>query len=67
VVENAARISNSHFVTQRWLGGMLTNWLTIKNCIDNLRLFCDFTLNYFLCFIYLEFCVLIEFFVLIMF
>lgn len=38
VVENAARISNSHFVTQRWLGGMLTNWLTIKNCIDNLRL-----------------------------
>nr|YP_010700417.1 ribosomal protein S2 [Phacus arnoldii]WCH63544.1 ribosomal protein S2 [Phacus arnoldii] len=30
--------SNSYYVTQRWLGGMLTNWITIKNCIENLKL-----------------------------
>lgn len=38
VIENCAKVSNSHYVIQRWLGGMLTNWNTIKLCIDNLQL-----------------------------
>lgn len=42
VVESSALSCNSHYITQRWLGGMLTNWATIKNCIDNLQFFCDF-------------------------
>lgn len=42
VVEKVAKDSNSYYVTQRWLGGMLTNWITIKSCIDNLDQFCDF-------------------------
>nr|NP_041924.1 ribosomal protein S2 [Euglena gracilis]P30389.1 RecName: Full=Small ribosomal subunit protein uS2c; AltName: Full=30S ribosomal protein S2, chloroplastic [Euglena gracilis]AKL82378.1 ribosomal protein S2 [Euglena gracilis var. bacillaris]CAA50111.1 30S ribosomal protein S2 [Euglena gracilis]CAA77928.1 ribosomal protein S2 [Euglena gracilis] len=28
---------NSFFVTKRWLGGILTNWITIKNCINKLK------------------------------
>lgn len=50
VVENCANESNSFYVTQRWLGGMLTNWVTIKNCIENLKLLnkqeADGSLNY---------------------
>jgi len=42
IVEDYAVASDSFFVTQRWLGGMLTNWNTIKSCIDNLNTFCDF-------------------------
>jgi small subunit ribosomal protein S2 len=38
VIENHANFSNSHYITQRWLGGMLTNWNTIKLCIENLQL-----------------------------
>ena len=38
VIENCAKMSNSYYVNQRWLGGMLTNWKTIKICIDNLQL-----------------------------
>lgn len=30
-------MSNSHYVNQRWLGGMLTNWATMKVCIENLQ------------------------------
>nr|YP_007517044.2 ribosomal protein S2 [Euglena viridis]AEY70816.2 ribosomal protein S2 [Euglena viridis] len=37
VIENYAIESNSYYVTQRWLGGLLTNWSTIKNCLDNLQ------------------------------
>jgi len=40
VVESCALETGSHFVTQRWLGGMLTNWSTIKVCVNNLQLFC---------------------------
>jgi hypothetical protein len=42
VVEDCAINCNAHYVTQRWLGGMLTNWFTIKTCIDNLQSFCVF-------------------------
>nr|YP_009145469.1 ribosomal protein S2 [Monomorphina parapyrum]AKL78942.1 ribosomal protein S2 [Monomorphina parapyrum] len=37
IIESCALNSNSYYVTQRWLGGMLTNWSTIKLCIDSLR------------------------------
>lgn len=37
VIESCALSCNSHFVTNRWLGGTLTNWSTIKLCIDNLQ------------------------------
>nr|AKL79004.1 ribosomal protein S2 [Euglena viridis] len=37
VIENYAIESNSYYVTQRWLGGLLTNWSTIKICLDNLQ------------------------------
>lgn len=40
IIESCAINCNSHYVTQRWLGGMLTNWATIKTCIDNLQSFC---------------------------
>lgn len=67
VVEDCARNCNAHYVTQRWLGGMLTNWSTIKTCIDNLQSFCVFIISlfiylivfirfYFYCFINLNFC-----------
>lgn len=32
-----ARRCNSFYVNNRWLGGMLTNWVTLKNRIDRLR------------------------------
>lgn len=37
IVETCALESNSYFVTKRWLGGMLTNWSTMKNCIESLQ------------------------------
>jgi small subunit ribosomal protein S2 len=37
VIESYALKSNCHYVTHRWLGGMLTNWSTIKICINNLQ------------------------------
>ena len=36
VAEQALR-SNSFYVNQRWLGGMLTNWDTIKTRVDRLK------------------------------
>lgn len=36
VAQEALRCS-SYFVNQRWLGGMLTNWTTIKTRIDRLK------------------------------
>ena len=36
IVEEAAR-SNQHYVTQRWLGGTLTNFKTVKGSLDRLR------------------------------
>ncbi len=36
-VEEHAQRCGQHFVNQRWLGGMLTNWKTISKSIDRLR------------------------------
>jgi len=36
IVQECAINSNSYYVTHRWLGGMLTNWTTIKECINKL-------------------------------
>ena len=36
-IRRVALESESHYVNQRWLGGMLTNWNTMKKCIKNLR------------------------------
>ena len=36
IAEQASR-SNSFYVNQRWLGGMLTNWNTIKTRVDRLK------------------------------
>ena len=37
VVEEQAKRSQQFFVTQRWLGGMLTNFKTLKQSIDRLK------------------------------
>lgn len=37
VIQSYALSSGSHYVNQRWLGGMLTNWSTIKKCISSLQ------------------------------
>jgi small subunit ribosomal protein S2 len=36
-VEKAAVLTKSYFVNVRWLGGMLTNWKTIKKLISKLK------------------------------
>ncbi len=36
IVDEASR-SNQHYVTQRWLGGTLTNFKTVKGSLDRLR------------------------------
>ena len=36
VAEQALR-SNSFYVNQRWLGGMLTNWVTIRSRVERLK------------------------------
>lgn len=36
-IAEAARKSGQHFVNHRWLGGMLTNWKTIRQSIKRLR------------------------------
>lgn len=36
-VKEAAQRSGQYFVTERWLGGMLTNWNTIQNRIQRLK------------------------------
>lgn len=37
IIEEEAKRAGQYFVTHRWLGGMLTNWKTIKNSIGRLR------------------------------
>ena len=37
LIAQAAEQSNSYYVNHRWLGGMLTNWATIKNRIERLK------------------------------
>uniref|UniRef100_A0AAU7YPP6 Small ribosomal subunit protein uS2c n=1 Tax=Gracilaria hainanensis TaxID=2871843 RepID=A0AAU7YPP6_9FLOR len=36
IAEQAIR-SNSYYINQRWLGGMLTNWITIKSRVERLQ------------------------------
>ncbi len=36
-IQEAAKKSGQYFVTKRWLGGMLTNFQTIKTSIDRLK------------------------------
>lgn len=37
LVSEIAKSCNSFFVTERWLGGLLTNWVTIQNSITKLN------------------------------
>ena len=37
IVRELAETHKQHFVTDRWLGGMLTNWTTMKARIDRLK------------------------------
>ena len=37
IIVDVAERSNSFYVNQRWLGGMLTNWTTLKNRIEYLK------------------------------
>ncbi|MBD2100639.1 30S ribosomal protein S2 [Leptolyngbya sp. FACHB-261] len=37
IVAQEALRCGSHYVNQRWLGGMLTNWATIKTRVDRLK------------------------------
>ena len=37
IVAREASRSNSFYVNQRWLGGMLTNWVTIKSRVERLN------------------------------
>lgn len=37
IVAREAIRANSYYVNQRWLGGMLTNWITIKSRVDRLK------------------------------
>ena len=37
VIAQQANKSNSYYVNHRWLGGMLTNWVTLKSRIERLK------------------------------
>jgi small subunit ribosomal protein S2 len=37
IIANQAKRSNSFYINYRWLGGMLTNWPTIQNRINQLK------------------------------
>nr|YP_009295680.1 ribosomal protein S2 [Mastocarpus papillatus]AOL58164.1 ribosomal protein S2 [Mastocarpus papillatus] len=37
IVAQEALRSNSYYVNQRWLGGILTNWVTIKSRVERLK------------------------------
>jgi len=37
LIEQEAKRCNSYYVNHRWLGGMLTNWVTVKNQILKLK------------------------------
>ena len=38
IVADQALRSNSFYVNQRWLGGMLTNWNTVKSRVERLKI-----------------------------
>merc|ERR1712238_537925 len=37
LIASEAKRCNSHYVNERWLGGMLTNWITLKSRIERLK------------------------------
>lgn len=37
IIAQEALRCNSYYVNQRWLGGMLTNWITIKSRVNRLK------------------------------
>ena len=37
IIAQEAMRSDSYYVNQRWLGGMLTNWITIKSRVERLK------------------------------
>ena len=37
IIENIAKETNNYYVNFRWLGGMITNWNTVKNSINTLN------------------------------
>nr|YP_009774087.1 30S ribosomal protein S2 [Caulacanthus okamurae]QIZ74704.1 30S ribosomal protein S2 [Caulacanthus okamurae] len=37
IIKQEALRSNSYYVNQRWLGGILTNWVTIKSRVERLK------------------------------
>nr|QUE28435.1 ribosomal protein S2 [Porphyrostromium boryanum] len=37
IIADEAKRCNSFYVNQRWLGGMLTNWITIKSRVERLK------------------------------
>nr|QUE29175.1 ribosomal protein S2 [Erythrotrichia welwitschii] len=37
IIAEEAKRCNSFYVNQRWLGGMLTNWITIKSRVERLK------------------------------
>ncbi len=37
IIAREAIRSHSYYVNQRWLGGMLTNWVTIRSRVDRLK------------------------------
>ena len=37
VIAQQANMCNSYYVNHRWLGGMLTNWITLKSRIERLK------------------------------
>lgn len=38
LIQHCSKKLNSFYITERWLGGMLTNWNTIKKGVDKLNL-----------------------------
>nr|YP_009297556.1 ribosomal protein S2 [Hildenbrandia rivularis]AOM67100.1 ribosomal protein S2 [Hildenbrandia rivularis] len=37
ILKQEAQKCNAYYVNQRWLGGMLTNWITVKSRIERLK------------------------------
>nr|YP_009399102.1 ribosomal protein S2 [Taenioma perpusillum]ARW68499.1 ribosomal protein S2 [Taenioma perpusillum] len=37
IIEKEAIRSDSYYINQRWLGGMLTNWITIRSRVERLK------------------------------
>ena len=37
LIAQEAKRANSYYINHRWLGGMLTNWVTLKSRIDRLK------------------------------